>query len=170
VLPWLLVGLAAVLTGCSATRQNISLDEPRLRRELQALGPAVMEEDAARLASGLLLHNQELSAEYRMSGSSNLHNIQVNLGLRERGLCWHFAVDLLDYARSLDLRSFDYYWAVAHAGYAFKEHSVLVVTARGLPFESGLVIDGWRKPWHLTWVPVKEDSLYPWKPYRRTVP
>ena len=38
----------------------------------------------------------------------------------------------------------------------------MVVTARGQPFNSGYIIDGWRAAGRLLWWPVAKDE-YPWK-------
>lgn len=163
---WL--ALSLLLGGCATVQpQNIFDETPRLVEALRALSPGVAPREAEQLAIGLLQNAWELANEYRMSPVPGLHNVKVNLGFRERGLCWHFAVDMIAYARSLGLRSFDYYWAVAHEGFPLKEHSVMVVTARGEPFETGLVMDAWRRPYRLYWTAVTKDPGYPWRPYIR---
>jgi hypothetical protein len=43
----------------------------------------------------------------------------------------------------------------------------MVVTARGAPFETGLVMDAWRRPYRLYWTAVTKDPGYPWRPYIR---
>lgn len=158
--------LLLALTGCATTarRQNIATAAPKLAAELRALGPNVDPEEAEQVALALLLETQHLASQYGQVNSSNVQNMLVNLGVKQRGLCWHYAVDLLAYTRTLDQHSFDFTWAVAHEGFQLKEHSVVVATAKGQPFSSGLVLDAWRESYHLTWLPVAKDVNYPWKP------
>ncbi|HOC52079.1 MAG TPA: hypothetical protein PKI07_13410, partial [Verrucomicrobiota bacterium] len=42
-----------------------------------------------------------------------------------------------------------------------REHSSVVLTAPGQPFEQGIVLDAWRRSGRLYWSGVKEDK-YPW--------
>jgi hypothetical protein len=159
-----LLALLLLLPGCATPQpQRVTDEAGPLSEALRALGPGVDPDEADRLAFGVLLQTQRLAVDYELGATGSLlQNVLVNVGLRDRGLCWHYVVDLLAYIRTLELSTFDFHWAVAHEGYV-KEHSVIVVTAKGAPFESGLVLDGWRHPHHLTWLPLREDVKYPWK-------
>ena len=42
------------------------------------------------------------------------------------------------------------------------ENICLVLTARGQPFDQGVVLDAWRYGGRLHWCDVKEDKKYPW--------
>jgi hypothetical protein len=42
------------------------------------------------------------------------------------------------------------------------EHNSVVVTAKGQPFQQGLVLDAWRHSGRLHWTPVIADR-YPWE-------
>jgi len=92
-----------------------------------------------------------------------LHNVLVNVGLRERGLCWHWTEDLLARLGDLPLDAYDLHWATAHRGEMFREHNSVVVTAKGGAFESGIVLDPWRDSGRLYFGPVQGDR-YPWEP------
>jgi len=97
-----------------------------------------------------------------MSRPAVLHNLLVNTGLRERGLCWHWTQDLLAHLRSLPLPHYQLHWGIAHRGELFREHNSVVVTARGADFATGLVLDPWREAGELLWVAVADDS-YAWE-------
>jgi hypothetical protein len=90
-----------------------------------------------------------------------IHNTLVNLGLRKRGLCYQCAEDLYVKLRALNLQTLQLHWGVAHRFDLWLEHSGVIVTARGHPFEEGLVVDGWRHAGKLRWAQVARDR-YPW--------
>lgn len=178
----LVVG-ALQLTGCASVRYaGVELDargvarttapEPGLEARIAALsaalnqlGPGTNPAEAARIARAAVLYPMHLANEYRLVSPPLLHNTLVNSGLRPRGLCREWTEDLLDHLAALDLRSFDLYWGVAHKGSYYGEHSSVIVTAKGQPFEEGIVLDGWRDSGRLYWGRVREDR-YPWQRYR----
>jgi hypothetical protein len=43
------------------------------------------------------------------------------------------------------------------------ENNAIVVTARGQPFEKGILLDSWRCQPHVTWTQVTRDPEYRWK-------
>jgi hypothetical protein len=83
--------------------------------------------------------------------------------LRERGLCCHWTEDLIASIRTLPVQKYSAHWGVSRRG-TWREHNSVVVTALGKPFQTGLVLDPWRKAGDLFWIPVAEDS-YPWQPH-----
>ncbi|MFQ5415966.1 MAG: hypothetical protein ACE5FL_02845 [Myxococcota bacterium] len=135
-----------------------------LERELAALAPLAPPEEGRLLAVAAVRQSQQLAADYRLTRPPVLHNLLVNLGLRERGLCWHWTEDLIERLGALPLPSYALHWGIAHRGERFREHNSLIVTARGGHLASGLVLDPWRESGELHWVAVADDS-YPWEPY-----
>jgi hypothetical protein len=105
--------------------------------------------------------SRELAREYGMAGPANFHNFLVNTGLKKRGLCHHWTRDLMQRLAALKLRTFDLHWGAARAG-TLREHNAVVVTAKGAPFASGLVLDGWRSSGRLFSGAVATDR-YPWR-------
>jgi len=51
----------------------------------------------------------------------------------------------------------------ANIGEYWTEHNVMVVVAKGMPVEEGIVIDPWRDASRLYFSKVKEDTKYVWK-------
>jgi hypothetical protein len=102
----------------------------------------------------------QLAREYRVVRPPILHNVLVNLGLRKRGLCFHWADDLSASLESLQLHTLQLHHSVAHLD-TRREHSSVVLTASGQPFDEGIVLDAWRHSGRLYWVSVKQDR-YPW--------
>ncbi len=159
--------LAFVLSGCAAAPP--AGQEPgeitRLASAIRSLGPHVDADEAKRAAKLAYTHTETLARQYEITDPPLIHNTKVNMGLKPRGLCWHWAEDL---EKRLDAESFetlDMHRAIANADNIFRlEHSTAIVSAKGDRFEDGIVLDPWRKGGQLTWVPVPEDGMYDWEP------
>lgn len=135
-----------------------------LEQLLLSLGPDVDPLEAANIAGSSVNYALELAEQYRLTSQPVIHNVLVNYGLRPRGLCIHFAEDILRMLLAKNLRTFDVYWGVAYPTEPFRlEHSSAVVTAKGQPFESGVVLDGWRDSGKLYFVRVPDDQRYSWE-------
>ena len=65
--------------------------------------------------------------------------------------------------RELPLTTLELRRGIAWKDDLWNEHNCVVVTARGAPFESGVVLDAWRNAGRLRWAPVRMDH-YPWRP------
>jgi hypothetical protein len=164
-----------VSTGCTAQRAAVNsgatpaavaktlagVNPADLAERLGRLSPAVDPAEAARLAETACTRAAELRGEYRVVGTPLFHNVLVNMGVRQRGLCYQWADDLEARLETLRLRTLVVNRAVARAA-TWREHNCLVITAPGVPFAEGIVLDGWRHSGKLFWVKVREDS-YPWK-------
>jgi hypothetical protein len=170
-----LASVILVFTGCATQRAPVNsrtapaamaktlagVNPADLAERLGRLSPAVDPAEAARLAETACTRAAELREEYRVVGPPLFHNVLVNLGVRQRGLCYQWADDLEARFATLHLRTLIVNHAVARAA-TWREHNCLVVTAPGVPFADGIVLDGWRHSGRLFWVKVREDS-YPWK-------
>ncbi len=165
-------GLALLaLAGCGAPPPPGQPDEvSRLAAAIAALGPDVDREEAQRAARISYAHTHRLALQYQITDPPILHNTKVNMGLKPRGLCWHWARDMEDRLKEERFKTLDLHRAVANADNAFRlEHSTAVVSARGASYEDGIALDPWRKGGRLTWVPVREDRAYNWEPRNEVV-
>ena len=132
-----------------------------LVEELRQLSPNVHRHDAQRLAAEAHSAARHLAREYRAVRSPHFHNFLVNAGVKKRGLCHHWARDLGEQLAQLNLRTLVLRWGIARGG-TLREHNAVVVTARGQPFERGVVLDAWRHSGRLFFTAVADDR-YPWK-------
>lgn len=132
-----------------------------LEAQLRNLDSSVREDEAHRLAACAIENTGELAKEYRVVRPALFHNFLVNVRLKKRGLCYHWAEDLLARFQTLQLATLEPRWGIARAGTA-REHNAVVITARGQPFEQGIVFDAWRNSGRLVWAPVAGDR-YPWE-------
>lgn len=137
---------------------------------LQALGPNVDSAEAELVARTAVTLPLELADTYGLTAPPITHNILVNMGFRPRGLCTHFAEDMLRRLDALELKTLDLYWAVAFPTRPFRlEHSSALVTAHGRPFEEGIVLDAWRDSGALFFAPVTQDERYAWERLYNTI-
>ena len=138
-----------------------------LAQAIRALGPGVDPEEAERAARVAVTYPLQLRAEYGVTDPPLIHNTKVNMGLRPRGLCWHWAEDLERRLKQEDFRTLDLHRAIANADRVMRiDHSSVVVTAKGGAMEEGIVLDGWRHGGHLFWTRVPEDADYHWERQR----
>lgn len=134
-----------------------------LANDITALSDSIDPQEAYALANSAINTTYNLTARYGMSGPPEYHNVMVNLGLRDRGLCWHWTTDLLSAFFKLNLETIDFIWAEAHAGSDFSEHNVAVIVPKAnMQLKNGLVYDPWRASGKPFWIRVKDDTKYPW--------
>jgi len=161
---------AACLAGCAAPRAAVQLETARveskiaaLQTSLKKLGKATDPDEARRVAETAVTDSMRLAEQYRMAPPARWHNLLIQMGLRERGLCFHWTEDLMKRLQALNLRTYRLHWGVAHQGSDLREHNSVVITALSQPFENGLVLDPWRNSGDLYWAAVRQDE-YPWVP------
>ncbi len=137
----------------------------KLYNMLIDLAPFIDKKEADKLAHIAVLYPIYLSKKYKLIYPPLFHNFLVNIHLKDRGLCYQWVEDMLDYIQCSDFKSFDFYWGVANRG-KIDEHNVVVVTAKGKPFESGIILDAWRDSGTLFFAKVKDDKKYRFKEWR----
>ena len=118
--------------------------------------------EAWQVAETAVTHSGNLAKEYELVRPAILHNVLVRMGLKDRGLCYHWTEDLIKRLQSLDLNTYQLHWGVAYRGSELREHNSVVITAAGEAFEKGMVLDPWRNSGDLYWALITTDT-YPWK-------
>jgi hypothetical protein len=156
--PWISVG-------ADQQQRPFSFHVPRkdsaaaeaLASQLAALSPRVNGEEAALLAECAYASVSQLRRQYRMFGTPIFNNFLVHWGIRKRGYCFQWAEDLLVALDALKLTSLELHWGEANAG-NWRENNCIVVTAKGQPFNRGIILDCWRQLGHLRCGPVLSDA------------
>lgn len=168
----------AVFSGCSVKHAQIDLSADEtlslrvpdegiedkiasLEKTLQSLSPEVSKEEAKAFSRAAVLYPYYLAKEYDLVSPPKFHNFLITIGIKERGLCYHWAGDLISYFKKRNFKSFDLYRAVVEQG-NLGEHNAVVVTAKGRPFSEGVVLDAWRDSSELFFKKVEEDQDYHW--------
>ena len=130
-----------------------------LGKALAALAPDVDPGEADLLSVTAHTTSRSLAREYRIVLNPEFQNFLINIGLRQRGYCAHFARDIGTRLKTLKLKTLVLHWGAAYAGTS-GEDNCLVVTARNQPFQDGIILDGWRRAGRLFWCAVREDHEY----------
>lgn len=135
-----------------------SAQSEELAKQLAALSSRVDPSEAKLLAGYAYAAVARLREKYQMFGTPIFNNFLVYHGLKKRGYCYQWTEDLLLALDTLKLKTLELHWGEAHAG-TWMENNCLVVTARGQPFDRGMILDCWRHFGHLRWnlVPSDED-------------
>jgi hypothetical protein len=138
-----------------------------LRDALAALAPDVDPGEAELLSVTAHTTSRSLAREYRIVLNPEFQNFLINIGMRKRGYCAHWARDIGARLKELKPKTLVLHWGAAYAGTS-GEHNCVVVTARNQPFQDGIIIDGWRRAGRLFWSSVKKDAVnkydkYVWK-------
>lgn len=134
----------------------------QLEEVLITLDETVENTEALRVAETAVRESAVLAEEYQLVRPAIAHNLLIVLGLKERGLCYHWTEDLMKRLQALNLKSFQLHWGAAYRGSELREHNCVVITARGQSFDKGIVLDPWRNSGNLYWARVAKDT-YPWK-------
>lgn len=138
----------------------------QLSRAILSLGDDIDPEEARRAARVAIDYSGQLAREYDIDNSPLLHNMQVNLGFKDRGLCVHWTRDLMIRLQQERFRSLELHWGVANYESVFRvEHNTLIISARGDPLQQGMVLDPWRHSGDLYWAPAGDDPGYVWRPH-----
>ena len=137
-------------------------DIAALAAAIQSLSPKVDAKEALRAAQVTYEYTYQLSKEYEITDGPLVHNSKVNMGLRPRGLCWHWAQDIEQRLNREAFKTLEMHRAVANSFNIRLEHSTAIISLKGEDFQSGIVLDPWRKGGVLFWAPTLEDKRYTW--------
>jgi hypothetical protein len=158
-IPLLFLLTLGVLLSTAEARDEKSI--AGFRDAIVALSPTV-DPAEAQLVSETAHHTaRDLQKKWRVFPFAMVQNFLIHVGARDRGFCFHWAHGIGMELKKIPLRTLELHWAEAHAN-THLEHNVVVVTARGQPFQTGYIIDGWRAAGRLLWWPVTKDE-YPWR-------
>jgi hypothetical protein len=135
--------------------------DPALTAGLVRLSPSVNPDEARRVAFTAYTTGRQLAAEWRMVRPATMQSFLIHIGARKAGHCYQYANELLLRLDALKLRTLELHWAECAPG-NFDEHNVIAVTARGQPFDQGILLDNWRHSGRLVWGPVKGDPPFRW--------
>jgi len=132
-----------------------------LYRAIMSLGPNIIPSEARFVAREAVLYPKVLSNRYQLMSPPLFHNVLVNYGKRPRGLCYQWTHDM---GKQINrpTKSLQFYHGVAFRRNYWKEHSTLVVGAKGQKFADGIILDPWRNSGVLFWSKIKDDKKYPW--------
>lgn len=162
-----LAGVVLALAACGQTPAPQAPEQTPtgLAAALSAMSPRVDPAEARRAADAAYRFTALLKDRYQITDPPLVHNSKVNAGEKPRGLCYHWAEDMQRLLEAEGFATLEVQRAIANADRLFWiEHSSAVLTARGAPMETGIIIDPWRQGGTLFWSPVRSDPKYVWEP------
>ena len=136
--------------------KNDSSKAEALADQLAALSPRVNRDEATLLAQCAYATVSKLRRQYRMFGTPIFNNFLLYHGLRKRGYCYQWSEDLLVALDKLRLTSLELHWG-EYDPRTWRENNCIVVTAKGQPFQRGIMLECWRHLGHLYCGPVASD-------------
>lgn len=156
--------LSFLLVGCVVTEPSVSETKiNQLSTLFQELDRHIPQEEAMYLSQDIFHETQKLTREFELTSPPLYHNFLVNVGLREKGLCYHWSDALYLSLSHKKYPSFEFHLMGSNIGEYFSEHNVLVVVAKGGSVSHGIIIDPWRDSGKLYFSKVSKDTKYQWK-------
>ena len=154
-----------LLTGCTLlpiehySKSKIDKNIKKLSIMIRGLDKRVDKKEAEDLAKSGIYYALELAKKYRVVSPPLWHNTLVNIGLRDRGLCYQWAEDMLLFFLKKRYRTLKFYFVGADIGNYFEHNGVVVSFGN---FKDGIILDAWRNSGNLYFNYVKKDR-YIWK-------
>lgn len=171
-----LVAASVLLAGCGGPGPRSEAAETALADQtvaeriagvtaaLVALGPGVDRAEAARAAGIAVRQPLAWAQEWQVVDPPLRHNFKVIHGMRDKGVCRDWTNALHAALRQAGLRTLKLHVGVANARNVALEHVSVIVSARGAPMQSGVVLDPWRIGQGRLWYgKVSEDPRYRWE-------
>ena len=155
--------LSFFLIGCAVTSPSTSRTKVEALAELlQSLDITIPQSESVQLSKDIYAKTKQLTKEFEMTSPPQWHNFLVTVGVREKGLCYHWSDALFLHLSAKQYDAFEFHLMGANIGEYFSEHNALVVVAKGGKIQEGVIIDPWRDPGELYFVKVGDDPDYVW--------
>lgn len=164
---WILgLSLLLLLTACTPhlSPQVLQKDQKQLYHLLVQQQPRVNRTEAKILAKEAVLYSKKLQQTYSITTPPLVHNLLVNTGIKERGLCYQWSDDLYRHLQRFHFKTIILKPVGAHIGSYWKEHNALVALPpqhQGL--HQGILLDPWRNAGKLYYQPILQDPTYHWQ-------
>jgi hypothetical protein len=122
--------------------------------------PEVPLDERRRFAADAVAFAHRLEQRFKRESSPYVHNFLVNVGIKRKGLCWHYADALYMHLKG-KYAHLHVHSVGAHIGDFWREHNAVAVTGSDDNLSRAVIIDAWRKPGVLISLPIERDE-YRW--------
>lgn len=160
--------LLLIFSGCVVKHPSPSTTQNQSYENIKKLGTAIInlddsinKKEAMKVALIAYEYPKKLVKKYQLVSPPLWHNTLINMNLKKRGFCYHFAEDLLEELKKHSIKTIDLKW-VTHKKSEYWEHNAILVKAKKQPYHKGIILDAWRNSGHLYWNYLKEDHSYTW--------
>lgn len=158
-----LICVTFLLSGCVVTPLPVSqTKKSKLTKALHNLDRNNSTKESMKLSRDIFYTVDRLTKEFKLTSPPLWHNTLVNVGLRKKGLCYHWSDTLYMHLVSQKYAHFEFHLVGANIGEYFWEHNALVVVKKGGKVQEGIVIDPWRDSGKLYFSKVNADKKYSW--------
>lgn len=159
-----------IFSGCAVSYKNVDLNSNSrldnkmqdLAYKIQSISKEIDKEESKQVAFDAINYSKYLANEYKVVAPALFHNTLINMNIKSRGLCYHYANDLLRYLKKKEYKSFKFIKTIANRGEYF-EHSSIALTTDNTSFENSIVLDAWRDTGNLFYSKIKNDTKYKWE-------
>lgn len=157
--------LVFFLFGCAIKPMQVhetQLDQ--LTVLLQGLDSTMPKSESVQLSKDIFDKTKQLTEEFELTKPALWHNFLVNVGVKEKGLCYHWSDALYLHLNEKKYAHFSFHLVGADVGEYFFEHNALVVVTKNAKIiDDSIIIDPWRDSGKLYFSKLKDDTLYKWK-------
>ena len=163
VIFWTFVSI--IITACSTfspTPDYIQKKESKLYHILIAQNRSISKKEARQVATEAINYSIFLSHKYNADTSPWVHNFLVNIGLRDRGLCYQWAGDLYNHLQKLHLKTIKFIPVGANIGKLNEHNSIAAFPVNTSKLKYGILLDAWRRSGDLYFIPIQKDQEYRW--------
>jgi len=155
---------AFFFTGCGGNAPMVPQAKiEELSHLLGSLDKGISQKEATQLSKDILYKTRQLTEEFEMISPPQFHNFLVTVGLRDKGLCYHWSDALYLYLLEKNYESFEFHLMGSNIGEYLFEHNALIVVAKGGKIQEGIIIDPWRNSGELYFSKVGDDPKYIWQ-------
>ncbi|MCP4969456.1 MAG: hypothetical protein GY932_02535 [Arcobacter sp.] len=161
------IAIIFIFNACSTKYENINLKQEqkniiKLTNKILRLSNHIDKEEAKRFSYETINYSKTLAKNYKVTTPALIHNTLINLNIKQKGYCYHYANDLINYLKDKKFKSFYFKKVVSKRGEYF-EHTALILTRDDISFHNSLVFDAWRNTGDLFWSKIKDDKKYKWE-------
>jgi len=156
--------LSFLFVGCVVDPPVVSKTRiTQLSLLLHSLDQTIPYQEATRLSKDIFHETAMLTKEFELTSPPWFHNVLVNVGLREKGLCYHWSDTLYVHLLQKKYPYFEFHLVGANIGEYLYEHNAVVIVTKGGIVEEGIIIDPWRDSGKLYFSKLEDDFVYKWK-------
>ncbi len=149
--------LAFFLSACG---NQPAINPDSLAIQLQTLDKKLDTKQAQLISKNVLTVSKEIKEEFDPLPFPWFNNFLVNIGLKEKGLCWEYR-DALLLKLKPKVAPLTLLPVVANID-KLNEHNAVVIASKDTKFQDTLLVDLWRKSGELYIIKVGDDRKYKW--------
>lgn len=149
--------LAFFLSACG---NQPAINPDSLAIQLQTLDKRLDTKQAQSISINVLAVSKEIKEEFDPLPFPWFNNLLVNVGLKEKGLCWEYR-DALLLKLKPKVAPLTLLPVVANIN-KLNEHNAVVIASKDTKFQDTLLVDLWRKSGELYIIKVSDDRKYKW--------